>query len=424
MDRYFLVTVGYSIVRPNSETMILGNIAYLVTQNEEREVLEDVEVRIEDGEIVEVEDEIEAGDEVIDCSNKIVLPGLINCHTHVSMSLLRGISDDKPLEEWLHEDIIPREEELTPEDVYEGALLGIREMLKSGTTCFNDMYAPEEKVVEAVEETGIRAMLSRGVVDAGGADWRLRESRELIESVKDHRRIKPAVSPHAVYTCSEETLKTLRDQAEEFDVPIHIHVSETVNENEEFEDENGERPVEYLERLGLLNEDTIAAHCTHLTSEEIKALAENGVSVAHNPCANLKLGSGIADTPELLENGVTVGLGTDGPASNNGFNMFEEMKFASLIQKNMDPEKLTAQQALDMATRKAAETLRFEDLGSIEEGKKADIVSVEIDEMVRPVGPDRVVSHLVFSTPTVSETIVDGEVLVEGGEIAGNEKDF
>ncbi|WP_414837022.1 amidohydrolase [Candidatus Nanohalococcus occultus] len=404
--------------------MILENIRFLVTQNENREILENIDLRIEDGKITEISENIEAEDEKIDCSNKIVLPGLINCHTHVSMSLLRGVSDDKELDEWLHEEIIPRETELSPQDVYDGAVLGIKEMLKSGTTCFNDMYAPEEKVAEAVDKTGIRAVLANGIIERSDIDSRLEESKEFIESFADHPRIKPAVSPHAVYTCSEAALKTLRDQAEELDTSLHIHLSETKSENEEFEAENGERPVEFLERIGLLDENTIAAHCTHLTEEEIDLLAENSVSVSHNPCANLKLGSGIAPVPALLEKGVSVGLGTDGPASNNSFNMFEEMKFASLIQKNSDPETMSAQQALDMATVNGAEALGLDGIGSVEEGNKADLVAVEVDEAVKPAEKERIVSHLVFSTPSVSETVVDGEVLVRDGELVEKVKDF
>ncbi|WEL19448.1 amidohydrolase [Candidatus Nanohalococcus occultus] len=404
--------------------MILENIRFLVTQNENREILEDIDLRIEDGKITEISENIEAEDEKIDCSNKIVLPGLINCHTHVSMSLLRGVSDDKELDEWLHEEIIPRETELSPQDVYDGALLGIKEMLKSGTTCFNDMYAPEEKVAEAVDKTGIRAVLANGIIERSDIDSRLEESREFIESFRTHPRIKPVVSPHAVYTVSENSLEKLKEQAEELDTSLHIHLSETRSENEDFKAENGERPVEFLERIGLLDENVIAAHCTHLTEEEIDLLAENSVSVSHNPCANLKLGSGIAPVPELLEKEVSVGLGTDGPASNNSFNMFEEMKFASLIQKNSDPETMSAQQVLDMATVNGAEALGLDNIGSIERGNKADLVAVEVDEAVKPAEKDRIVSHLVFSTPSVSETVVDGEVLVRDGELVEKVKDF
>lgn len=399
--------------------MILKNIQYLITQNKQRQVLENTDLRISGGQIKDISGNIEQrnDEEVKDFSNKVVLPGLINCHTHVSMALFRGISDDKELEDWLQEDIFPAEEKMKEKDVYNGAKLGIAEMLKTGTTCFNDQYAPEGKVAEAVDETGIRAVLGNGVIDIdGGMEKEIEDSREFIEEWNNHDRITPAVNPHSMYTCSTEALEKLRDQAEEFDAPIHIHVSETQKENQNCLDERGLTPTEYLESLQLMDRKLIAAHGTHLSEKDIQLMKQKNVGIAHNPCANLKLGSGIAEVPEYLESGVAVGLGTDGVASNNNLNMFEEMKFATLIQKNSNPTEMSAQQTLDMATIKAAKVLGLGDeIGSIEEGKKADIIAANLkrEDMNPRYGKKGLISNLVFSfNGEVSDVFVDGENLL------------
>ena len=407
--------------------MLLKNVRYLITQNNEREILENVDIRISNGKINQIEEKIEAGIEenTEDFSDKILMPGLINCHTHVSMALFRGISDDKELDAWLQEDIFPAEQERDSEDVYNGAKLGIVEMLKTGTTCFNDQYGPENKVAEAVEETGIRAVLGQGVIDIErDTEEALKESREFIEEWMDHDRINLAVNPHSVYTCSTKALEQLVEQSEEFELPIHVHVSETEKENQDMLDEKEVTPTEYLEELGVLDRKVIAAHCTHLTSNDLEILAEKDIGIAHNPCANLKLGSGIADTSEYIEKGIDVGLGTDGVASNNNFNMFEEMKFASLLQKNGDPTQMSAQKALDMATINAAKVLGMEDkIGSIEKGKKADLVAIDLKrEDLSPLyGKKGLISNLVFSfNGEVDDVFVDGEQLLAGRQLKFN----
>jgi 5-methylthioadenosine/S-adenosylhomocysteine deaminase len=399
--------------------VILKHIRYLVTQNSDREILENVDVRVEGDKITEIGESLSGGEEV-DCSGKVVMPGMINCHTHVSMTMFRGISDNKVLEDWLHEDIFPAEEEMTDEEVYEGAKLGIREMLATGTTTFNDMYMPERKVAEAVDELGIRAVLTNGFVDIDGeGERKLEMSRDFIEEYLDHPRITPAVGPHAVYTCSPEILEKAREIAEEYDTKIHIHVSETETENRNCIEERGKTPVQHLDELGLIGERTIAAHGVHLNDEDIELLSEKDAAVSHNPCANLKLGSGVADVPKLRKNGVTTGLGTDGPASNNNLNMFDEMKFASLIQKNRDPTQMTEQEVLDMATIDGAEVVGLGDeIGSVEEGKKADLVLVDLDRPdMRPVENTRnLVSNLVFSfNGEVDATMVDGDFVQTNG---------
>ncbi len=401
--------------------MLLRNIRYLVTQDDDRTVREHVDVRVDGGEIVAIGDDLDRDGTVIDCSGKAVLPGLVNAHTHASMTLLRGISDDRVLQEWLFDDILPAESVMDRDDVELGARLAIAEMLLSGTTCFNDMYAPEDAVAAAVDDTGMRAVLGRGLIDSDGEGAeKLRESRALLDAYADHPRITPAVAPHAVYTCSPDILDRAREQADRFDAPVHVHLSETVRENEDCQEEHGRSPAEHLDAHGLLTDRTVAAHGTHLSQGSIDLLAERGASVVHNPAANLKLGSGVAPVPALLDAGVTVGLGTDGVASNNSLDMFDEMKLASLVQKEQDPTVLPAQQALDMATRGSAAALGLDGrIGSVETGKRADLVAVDLSHpSMTPVhGPRGVVSNLVFAFDgRVSDVLVDGDVLVRDGE--------
>lgn len=404
--------------------MILKNIRFLVTQNEEREIKEGVDLRIYGGHIEEIGENLDCNGKEIDCSNKIVMPGLINCHTHVSMTIMRGIEDNETMEKWLFDNVRPAEQKMKEKHVKAGASIGIREMLKSGTTCFNDMYFHESKVAEAAEELGIRATLGNGIVDKGqDLDSEMESSIKFIREYNESDIVNPVVCPHSVYTCSDEAMKRSIQQAEEFDIPIHIHVSETRKENQQFMEETGLTPVQYLKKEGVLQIKTVAAHCTHLTQNDIEILKENEVGIVHCPIANLKLGSGIAEVPEMLENNLKVGLGTDGPASNNSLDLFQEMKTAALIQKEENPEVMDAQQVLDMATVNGADILGIDKLGRVKETRKADLITVDIEESMRPCRKENVVSNLVFSNPTVSETIVDGELLVENGEFEDDYSD-
>lgn len=405
--------------------MLLENARFIVTQNTDREVLENKDIRIKDGKIIEIGDlKASPGEEAIDCSNKVVMPGLINAHTHASMSLLRGISDNKKLEEWLHEDIFPAEEIMEKDDIYTGALLASVEMLQTGTTCFNDMYERPDQVVKAVEETGIRAVISRGLFDwdeQGGK--RIKEAKEAVIKYSDHDLVTPGIAPHAVYTCSLELLKEMKDFSEDHEVPYHIHVSETEKENRDLEAEKGLSPTQYLNEHGLLDSSAVAAHAAWLSDEDKDFFAEKEANVAHNPAANLKLGSGIADIPDLIERGVNVALGTDGPASNNNFNLFEEMKTASLVHKLESPEKINEQEVLDMATINGAKALGLEDeIGSIEEGKKADLLVLDLNstELSPYYGKQGLISNIVFSfTGRPEKVFVDGELVAENGKLDG-----
>ena len=403
--------------------MILKNIRYLVTQNDDRQIIEDVDLLIHGDRIAGMGHELPVGDhQVVDCSGKVVMPGLVNAHTHASMTLLRGISDNKELEEWLHEEIFPAEDKLEEEDAFIGALLGCIEMLTTGTTTFNDMYDHMDQVAEAVDRTGIRAVLGRGLLDVDGEkDWRMDEAIELVENYQGHDRITPCFAPHGVYTASEQLLREAKDCADIFDTSYHIHVSETEKEMQDSINENGRPPLKYLDDLNLVNDDLIAAHGVWLTDKEKSILAEKGGSVVHNPAANLKLGSGIAEIPEILENSINVALGTDGVASNNNLNLFEEAKIASILHKRRGPEVIDEQQVLDMATINGAKALGLEDeIGSVELGKKADLIAIDLNspDMTPIHGKRGLVSNLVYSfSGKVDDVIVDGDVVVRDGEI-------
>lgn len=399
--------------------MLLQNICFLVTQNAEREILEKTDLRIEGTEIAEIGGlEPEEGEEIMDCSGKLVMPGMINAHTHASMSLLRGISDNKELENWLQEDVFPAEEAMDEEDLKQGARLACIEMLETGTTCFNDMYEGIDQIVEAVEETGIRAVLSRGLFDWDEkGERRVEEAKEAVEKYSEHELVTPGIAPHAVYSCSEDLLKEMKKYAEQKDLPYHIHVSETEKENRDHEAEHGLTPTRYLDEHGLLDSSVVAAHAAWLSEEDKRLFEEREANVAHNPAANLKLGSGIAEIPELLEKGVNVALGTDGPASNNNFNLFEEMKTSALVHKLESPEDINEQQVLDMATINGARAIGMEDeIGSVEEGKKADLLVLNMNEteMTPYYGQQGVISNLVYSFSSKPEAVfVNGELVVE-----------
>lgn len=402
--------------------MILKNIRYLVTQNSDRQVLENVDLKISDDRISAIGRNLDSrGHDTIDCREKTVMPGLVNAHTHVSMTLLRGISDNKLLQDWLEEDIFPAEEKIRPRDAYIGAKLGISEMLKTGTTTFNDMYFHMDKVAEAVEDTGIRAVLSEGIIDQDAGREDIDDALDFVEKYQSHDLVTPGFAPHAVYTASKTALLEARDYSEIFDVPYHIHVSETKKENDDCIEETGKTPVRYLDSLGLVNDDMIAAHGVWLEEEDLDILQRKGGNVVHNPSANLKLGSGIADVPEMLDRGINVALGTDGVASNNNLNLFEEGKMAALLHKRDDPREIHEQEVLDMMTINGADALGMADeIGSIEIGKKADLIMVDLKapEMNPVHRKEGLISNLVYSfSGGVSDVIVEGRVVVRDGEL-------
>jgi 5-methylthioadenosine/S-adenosylhomocysteine deaminase len=363
---------------------------------------------------------------VIDGEGKVLIPGLVNTHTHLPMTLLRGMADDLPLETWLEDYIWPAEAHLDGDHCYAGALLAALEMIRTGTTCCNDMYFFMDDVARALDEAGLRGVICHGMIDTGHEEKRKKEIKETQRIIKKchntaEGRIKVALGPHAPYTCSEELLRWSREKADQEDLQIHIHVSETKGEVQNIRESTSKRPFEYLDSLGLLGPDFLAAHAVWLTSDEIKLIKCRGVKLSHNPVSNMKLASGISPVMELVRDGVCVALGTDGAASNNNLDLFQEMKTATLLQKvkQMDPTALPARKVLEMATTDGARALGLEDeIGTIEAGKKADLVLV--DMKAPHLTPQRnPLSNLVYSAEgsDVDTVICNGRILMQEKEM-------
>ena len=326
--------------------------------------------------------------QTVDCMRKVVMPGLVNAHTHVPMTLLRGLADDLRLDVWLMGYMMPVEREfVSPDFVQLGTRLACAEMIRSGVTTFNDMYYFEEDVARATAEVGMRAICSQTVLkfptpDAQFFEESLEMSRDYISRWKGHELIIPSVAPHAPYTCTPEILHATAALAAEFDVPLHTHISETALEVENMRREQGMPVVPYVKKQGLFDAKVIAAHCVHIDEGEIHTLVHYNAGVSHNPSSNLKLASGVAPIKKMLELGLNVGIGTDGPASNNDLDMFEEMRLTSFLQKGVsgDPTTLPARQALLMATRMGADALHMGHLiGSLEPGKRADLILLDLN---------------------------------------------
>jgi len=372
--------------------LILKN-ANIVTMDSEYRVFPHGAIAIHDDHILFVGTEEEtlkdfSAAETVDCAGKTVIPGLINGHTHAAMTLLRGLADDLRLDVWLLGYMMPVEREfVSPEFSRLGTQIACAEMIRSGITCFADMYYFEETVAQAVADAGMRAICGQTILkfpspDAESYEDSLELARGFIERWKNHPLVVPAVAPHAPYTCTPEILKACTEMALEYDVPLHTHIAETLQEVEDWREAYSMPVVPWVKKIGLLDAKVIAAHCVHIDDGEIHTLAHAGTGVVHNPSSNLKLASGFAPVSEMLERGVHVGIGTDGPASNNTLDLFEEVRLASFIAKaaTKDPTALPARQAFEMATRNGAKAIHMDHLiGSLETGKKADLVIVDLD---------------------------------------------
>ena len=416
----------------NDNTILIKN-AFILSPNTNFEGKQSL--LIKDDVISEIApqiDEIDV-DKIIDATGKILLPGLINTHTHLSMTLFRGLADDLSLDSWLNDHIWPMEANLNGNYCYIGALLGAVELIKSGTTTFSDMYFYMEDVARAVDEAGIRAVLSYGMIDFGDEERRKNEIREnltLFENCNGMAdgRIKVFFGPHSPYTASEELLIKVRELADKYGMGIHIHVSETQKEINDVSEEKGLRPFEYLDKIGLLGPDVVAAHSVWLSDEEIEIIRKNDVKVSHNPCSNMKLASGIAPISKLLENDICVSIGTDGASSNNNLDLIEELKTASLLQKvsTLDPKVLSSDEAIAMGTIKGAEALGLDsEIGSIEVGKKADIILIDTNSANMVPDSSSLSSNIIYSAngSNVDTTICNGKVLMENKKLTVLDED-
>lgn len=415
---------------------ILKN-AIVLTMNQDKEIFDPGAIAIDEGKIVAVGAESDIllryqAAEVIDCGRKVLMPGLINTHTHIPMTLLRGLADDLRLDVWLMGYMMPVEREfVSPEFVRLGTKLGCAEFIRSGVTTFNDMYYFEDDVAEATAEVGLRAVVGQTVMkfsapDAESYEDSLALSENLIKKWQDHALIIPAIAPHAVYTCTPDVLTSVVELAKKYDARVHFHVSETKDEVENLRKEHGLPVVPYIRKFGMLETKMIAAHCVYLDEGEIRSLQHAGVGIAHNPTSNLKLASGFAPVSRMLHLGCNVGIGTDGPASNNDLDMFEEIRLANLIAKasSGDPTVLPARQTLEMATIIGAKALHMGDMiGSLEPGKRADIILIDISPVHNQPrflrDPDGIYAQIIYAgkSTDVTDTMVNGKWLMRNREL-------
>jgi 5-methylthioadenosine/S-adenosylhomocysteine deaminase len=408
-------------------SLLLKNCRFLVTQNAKRQIFENKNILVEGTKISKIGKGLK-GDETLDCSTSLVMPGLVNTHTHISMTKLRGVADDVVLEEFL-EKTYAIDSKLKEKDVYGGALLGCLESIKYGTTCFNDLYYFEDEIAKAAIETGLRANLGWAILDkemttqkgdpvdnCEGFLKRWQNKDELIT---------PEVGIQGVYVTSEDTYRRAKELSEKYEVKTHTHLSETRKEVYDCVKKVGKRPVEWLNEMGLLNEQLTAAHCVWLTKPEMDMLAKNKVNISHNPTSNLKLASGgLCPVPELLERGANLSLGTDSCASNNNLDLFKEMKLAALLHKNAkwDATLVPAQSALDMATINGANALGI-NAGSIEEGKLADLLIIDLRKAnLTPM--NNIVSNIVYSMSgnDVDTSIINGKIVMKDRNVENERK--
>lgn len=416
----------------------LLKVKYAITCNKNFDILKEAAIAFENGKITYVGSSNSIPfskayfDKILVEEDGIAIPGLINCHTHAAMNLFRGACDDLPLKLWLEKKIWPLEAKLTSEDLFYGNLLAFLEMLSSGTTTFADFYYFNE-LIDALKVIPLRAIATIAFLDLvpdGEIYWRrfneLQKYFEMADSIKDEL-VKIALGPHAIYTCSKELLEKVVEVSEEHNLLVHMHVSETLDEIHFSNKKFGKTPIEYLNEIGILNERMVAAHCVHLKNEDIKILQENKVNCVHNPSSNLKLADGIMPLSKLLKSNVNVSLGTDGAASSNSLNLFNEMRTAVLLQRglSLDPTFPNANEAFLMATVNGAKALGLgHDIGSIEVNKKADIVILN-GKSPRLCPEYDIISNIAYScTPAdILHTIVNGKILYNRGKFLNIDAD-
>ncbi len=403
--------------------------AQIITLNENNDIIQEGSVGIRGNKIDYIgpcEQNLEAGyKKVIDCKGRTVMPGFVNAHNHLAMSLFRNYADDMKLMDWLFTKIFPLEDKLTDEAVYWASLLAMVEMIKGGTTTFSDMYFFMESSARATDQSGMRAVLSRGLQGESveeELDYRLRENLELFDKYQNssNGRIKVMLGPHSVYTCSEDYLRKVAVKSREKGIPVQIHLSETKEEVRGCIEKHGSSPVKYLDGLGLLKGSTVAAHCVAVDDEDIDILASRKVNVVHNPGSNMKLASGVSPVVKMLGKGINVCLGTDGASSNNNLDMLKEMRMATYLQKiyTDDPTALPVDEVMRMATARGAKALGFENVGSLTVGSTADLIVLST-EKAHYYPKYNIKSAIVYSgnSADVETVIIDGSLVMEGGHL-------
>ncbi|MFA5359399.1 MAG: amidohydrolase [Patescibacteria group bacterium] len=399
---------------------------YILPMDEKLTIIENGFVAVSENKIVSLGEisEIEKyqAKEIIDAGNSIVMPGLINTHTHAAMTYFRGLADDLPLDVWLNKHIWPAEAKyVNAEFVKQASELACLEMIKAGVTSYNDMYFFGEAMSEPAIKSNLRALIGITGIDFKDPDLALKEAIELSKRYKNNEFIKIVLAPHAIYTCSKENLLKIKKVAEEESLRIHIHASETKKEVEDSIKNNGKLPVEYLEELGMLSDKLMAAHSVWLSDSDLEIYKKRGVKVAHCPISNMKLASGVAPLKKMLEMEITVGLGTDGAASNNTLDLFSDMRATALINKvnNFDPTAISAREVVKMATIDGAKVIGMEkEIGSLEVGKKADIITINLNKPhLTPIYDPY--SHLVYcvNADDVENVIVNGKVIMKNREV-------
>lgn len=392
----------------------------------EKDIIRKADLYVEGNRIVSIDEEPEGfqAEKIIEGKDRLAIPGLINCHTHSYMSFMRNVADDLSFMDWLFGTIDPIEQKMTDEDTYWGACLAIIEMMKSGTTCFNDMQMNIHQTTRAVKESGMRAVICRGLVGSGddeGGQMRLRQAFEERDAARDCDRLSFMLGPHAPYTCDEGYMRIVSEEAKKNHMRIHVHLSESESEIQQIKEKYGCSPIEMAERNGLFEVPAIAAHCVQITESDMEILKAKGVSVVTNPASNMKLGNGFAPVPEMLEKGINVCIGTDGAASNNSLNLFHEMSLLALIHKGVKktPQCISAARNFRIATINGAKALGLsEEIGSLEVGKKADIAILNLN--TPSLTPrNNLLAGLSYSAngSEVETVIIDGKITMENRRV-------
>ena len=431
----FLIVSILSCNNKNSDNKTHADIliknALILTQDSARSIIENGVIVISDSKIIEIGNselsEKYSPKDVIDAKDKLVMPGLINTHTHAAMTILRGVADDLPLKEWLYEHVFPMEAKyVNAENVVLGTQLAIIEMLHSGTTTFNDMYFYEDEIAQVCKKIGMRAVLTESLIDFPVPNNKTPQdgliyTENLINKYKNDSLITIGVAAHSPYTCSPWLLQESKKLADKYNIPYNIHLSETKWEVDTIQKTYKLTPVGYLDSLKVLSDNVVGAHCVHLTQTDIETIAKLGVGVAHNPQCNLKISSGVAPIPELLKAKAQVGLGTDGVVSNNDLNMFEEMNTAAIIHKytHNEPTVMSAKEVIDIATIGGAKVLGLDKkVGSLEVGKLADMIIIDLNKP-HLIPLYNIYSQIVYSMDgsDVETVIINGKVVMKENKI-------